>query len=60
MKSNREEVWNDLFDIIQAYMNKLPEDTRYAPSGIPRYCLCDILPEELTTNILDNFVLIKK
>ena len=60
MKSNREEVWNDLFDIIQAFINKLPEDAQYAPSGIPGYCLCDKLPEELTTDILDNFVLIKK
>ena len=60
MKSNREEAWDDLLDIIQAFMNKLPKDTRYAPSGIPGCCLCDILPEKLTTNILDNFILIKK
>ena len=60
MKSNREEAWDDLIEVISQVIDKLPEETRLAKSDRVGYFLEDRLPEQLAVKILDEFVLIRK
>ena len=60
MKSNYEEAWDDLQEIVKCVISKLPIETRCAPSDVIGYTLEDRLPGELTKAILKEFVAIKK